>query len=319
MIRVLLLTLIFSSSALFASDWSSLYAASSLENQRQRLRSDVDLVIAQEIEPFLTAEQLHAFSKIQIEMPASVEPAANPFDFFSTDNEHIVLPLLTVAFVEDMSEAYAWLWANHYSSLTVDEYLGMLRNREPEDFSAKHYPNPLVALHIPSDAMENPAVAKMTERVRGTTLSFILLHQFGHISHRTAAEENAMKHDPVEAREEHADAFALEVMKKNSETPSGLLMLLHGMLYLPATPPKDHPLTHARLKAMADYLDLHVAQFAEGRPDRRLAIAAIQSLASHIRQTATFLADTTGQRLWAEESSKTTIADLVPRRVGTPR
>jgi hypothetical protein len=301
------------------ADWSSLYDAVHLEDDRARLSGDVDLIVAQEIQPFLTSGQAHAFSKLDLDLPVTAGPAPNPLDFYSARPGHITLPLLTVAFVEDMAQAYAWLWANRYSSLTVDEYLGMLRNRTPDDFPSHRYPTPLEALHIPADAMSNPAVAKMTQRVRGTTLSFILLHQFGHLSYRTAAEEAAIRHDPVEAEEELADAFALAVMKKNSEIPAGLLMLIHGMLYLPAEAPKAHPVTNQRLHAMADFLDLRVRQFAYGRPDRRLATVAIQSLASHIRQASTFLSDTTGQKFWAEQGSQTTIASLVPRRIGQER
>lgn len=312
----LVFTLLFSAGVLCAADWSSLYDQGKLEERRQRFRNDVDLVIAQEIQPFLTVEQAHAFSKIRLDLPVTAAPEPNPFDFYSPGEGRITLPLLTVAFVEDMAEAYSWLWANRCSSQTVDEYLGMLRNRVPADFPDQHYPSPLVALHIPSNALDDPAVAKMTLRVRGTTLSFILLHQFGHLSYRTSAEEAAMKRDRVEAEEEHADAFALEVMKKNSETPAGLLMLIHGMMYLPATPPKNHELSHLRLKAMADYLDLRVHEFSDGRPDRRLATAAIHSLAGHLRQAATFLSDNTGQQLWAEQGRKTTVADLIPRHLG---
>ena len=264
----------------------------------------------------MTSAQAHAFSDIRIDLPLSAEPAANPLDIYSAGGGNITLPLLTVAFVEDMAGAYSWLWANRYSSLTVDEYLGMLRNRAPVDFPGSRYPAPLEALHIPANALENPAVAQMTERVRATTLSFMLLHQFGHLSHRTALEEAALKHDGVEGDEEFADRFALEVMKKNSETPAGLLMLIHGMLYLPAVPPKQHPVTRQRLNAMADYLDTRVREFAEGRPDRKVATVAIQSLANHMRRAALFLSDSTGQRLWAEQASQTTVARLLPRRVG---
>jgi len=313
-VRATFTILLLASSALSAADWSSLYGASSLEKQRPRLRHDVDLVIAQEIQPFLTAEQAHAFSNIQLDLPVSAPPDANPFDVYSPGEGRITLPLLTIAFVEDMAEAYSWLWANRYSSRTVDEYLGMLSNRSPSDFPDNRYPSPLIALHIPANAMEDPAVAKMTERVRGTTLSFILLHQFGHFSYRTSAEEAVLKHG-LEADEEFADAFALEVMKKNSETPAGLLMLIHGMMYLPTVAPKNHPISKPRLKAMADFLDIRVREFSEGRPDRRLATVAIESLAGHIRQAAAFLADTTGQQLWAEQSRKTTIADLAPRHL----
>jgi hypothetical protein len=310
----LLLALLWASHA-FCADWSSLYDAKYLESHRDGLAKDVDLVVAQEIQPFLTTAQALAFSEIKIDLPATAEPTPNPFDFYSASAGHITLPLLTVAFIEDMSEAYAWLWANRYSSQTVDEYLGMLRNRAPGDFPAHRYPRPLEALHIPVDALENAAVAKMTERVRATTLSFMVLHEFGHMSYRSAAEESTLKRERVEGEEELADRFALDVMKKNSETPTGLLMLIHGMLYLPTAPPKEHPVTSHRLNTMADYLDVSVREFAEGRPDRGLATVAIRSLANHIRKAALFLSDTTGQKLWAEESSQTTIASLVPRHV----
>jgi hypothetical protein len=313
-VRVVFAALLFISSTLLsASDLSSLYDQNKLEGQRQRLHDDLDRVIAQEITPFLTEAQVRAFFQVPIDLPLTTPPDPDAFDFFSSPNGHITVPLLTIAFVEDLSEAYAWLWANGYSSQTVDEYMGMLRNHHPADFLGHCYPSPLTALHIPSDALKDPAVANMTQRVRSTTLSFILLHQFGHLTYRTAAEVAQLKHDPAEKGEELADAFALEVMKKNSETPAGLLMLIHGMIYLPSAEPKNHPLSDARLKAIADYLDLRVREFSEGRPDRRLAATAIHSLANHLRQAALFLNDSTGQQYWAEERRKTTVADLIPR------
>jgi hypothetical protein len=317
-VRLVFIALIFAVSAL-CSDWSSLYDAAKLESQRPRLQQDLNTVIAQEIRPFLTLEQAHAFFKIGLDIPVQTGPDPNPLDFYSPKEGHIVVPLMTVAFVEDLSQAYSWLWANHFSSRTVDEYLGMLRQHAPGDFQNHQYPNPLVALHIPADAMNDPAVAQMAQRVRGTTLAFILLHQFGHLSYVTSAEEAALKHDRIDGDEERADLVALEVMKKNSETPAGLLMLIHGMMYLPSSAPKDHPLTEARLKAMADYLDARVREFSDGRPDRQLARIAIQSLASHLRQAARFLDDGTGQQLWAEQGRKTTIADLTPRHLAEPR
>jgi hypothetical protein len=317
-VRIVFIALIFSMSAL-CSDWSSLYDAAKLESQRPRLQQDLDTVIAQEIRPFLTLEQAHAFFAIRLDCPAEVGPDPNPLDFYSPNDGHIVVPLMTVAFVEDLAEAYAWLWANHFSSRTVDEYLGMLREHAPGDFPNHKYPSPLVALHIPADAMTDPAVANMAQRVRGTTLAFILLHQFGHMNYVSSAEDAAMRRHHVDGEEERADLMALEVMKKNSETPAGLLMLIHGMMYLPSSAPKDHPLTEARLKAMADYLDAGVREFSDGRPDRELARVAIQSLAGHIRQAARFLDDGTGQQLWAEQGRKTTVADLTPRHLADAR
>ena len=314
MLRIVFIALAFSLNG-FSADWSSLYGADKLEKQRTQLKQDLNTIIAQEIKPFLTLEQVHAFERLPLHLPVTATPEPNPFDCYSSEDHGIVVPLLTIAFIEDMSQAYAWLWANHYSSQTVDEYLGMLRQRAPGDFPNSQYPNPLLALHIPAAAMNDPAVAKMALRVRGTTLSFLLLHQFSHLSYVPSTEEAALKRDPVEAGEERADAFALEVMKKNSETPAGLLMLIHGMMYLPSVPARSHPLSDARLRAISNYLDVRVNEFSDGRPDRRLARIAIQSLAGHIRQAAQFLSDSVGQQLWAEQGRRTTVADLVPRQV----
>jgi hypothetical protein len=312
--RLVAISLLLAASAVSA-DLSSLSSPERLESQRGRLTRDVDLVIAQEIQPFLTDPQARAFAGIQLDLPAIAGPAADPFDFYSAQPGHITLPLLTVAFVEELSEAYSWLWANRYSSQTVDEYLGMLCNRAPADFPGNHYPMPLSALHVPPGAMSNPAVARMAARVRGTTLSFMLLHEYGHLNYRTAVAESVSKREHADKEEELADAFALEVMKKNSEPPAGLLMLIHGMLYLPSQPPKDHPVSSHRLNAMADYLDLRVREFAAGRTDARLTAIAIGSLAGHIRKSALFLSDSTGQKLWAEDSRQVTIASLMPRRM----
>ena len=318
MIKLVFAALAFCVSALPA-DFSSLYDTEKLKADGQHLRDDLNLVIAQEITPFLTVEQLHAFSRIELATPASATPDANPLDFYSSSESSITIPLMTIAFVEDMAQAYSWLWANHYSSRTVDEYLGMLRERRAGDFPNQRYPSPLVALHIPANAMADPAVAAMTKRVRGTTLSFILLHQMGHLSYVPSSEDAAMRRNRLDGAEQRADGFALEVMKKNSETPAGLLMLIHGMMYLPAAPPKDHPLSEVRLKAMADFLDGRVREFSEGRPDRQLARIAIESLAGHIRQSAKFMSDPTGQELWAEQGRKTTVADLAPRQLAEHR
>jgi hypothetical protein len=297
------------------ADLTSLYGVDNLESRRGRLTEDVNLVIAQEIQPFLTEAQVRAFTNIQLDLPPTVGSTPDPFDFYSAKPKHITLPLLTVAFIEEMSQAYSWLWANRFSSQTVDEYLGMLGNRAPADFPGHRYPAPLAALHIPADAMNNPAVAGMAARVRGTTLSFMLLHQFGHLTYRAQVQESLLKHERADKEEEFADAFALAVMKKNSEPPAGLLLLIHGLLYLPSQPPKDHPVSSHRLNAMADFLDLRVREFAAGRADARLTALAIGSLANHIRKSALFLSDSTGQKLWAEDSRQVTIASLSPRRL----
>jgi hypothetical protein len=207
------------------------------------------------------------------------------------------LPVFTLLFVEDLAKAYAWLLANRCSTETVDEYAGMLHYRQPNEFPYGKYPAPLPALHIPVNALEDPAVKKMFPRLKNTAYAFMVLHEFGHLH--------------GQASEEQADLFALDIMKRNSEIPFGLLMYLEAALYLPAD---THPVTAPRLLAMANYLDLRVLEFVEGRPDRAAGITAIHSIASRLRVSAAWLSDTEDQRLWAEQARKTDVAALRPRR-----
>ena len=239
--RIAVITLLLSSCG-WAADLSSLYGADQLEAQRKSLQRELDLVIAQEIRPFLTEEQARAFSNIRLDLPAVAPPDPNPLDFYSPQAGHLAVPLLTIAFVEDMGRLCVAVGKSLQLANGWRVSWDVARTAARR-LSERHNPSPLVALHISAHAMDDPAVAKMAQRVRGTTLSFLILHQFGHLSYVSSFEESAFKRDPIEAGEERADAFALEVMKKNSETPAGLLMLIHGMMYLPTSAPKDHPLT----------------------------------------------------------------------------
>jgi hypothetical protein len=88
-------------------------------------------------------------------------------------------------------------------------------------------------------------------------------------------------------------------------------MYLEAALYLAAD---THPVTAPRLLAIANYLNLRVLEFVEGRPDRAAGITAIHSIASRLRASAAWFSDAEGQRLWAEQAKKTDVAALRPRR-----
>ena len=269
--------------------------------EKPQLQEQLEDLLANEISPYLNERETHALAGVQIELPA-MGSNDNPLDFFGGKG-HLDLPLLTLQFTEDLAKAYAWLWANHYSSETVDEYMGMLHYRPAEAFLGGRYPAPLAALHIPANALDTPAVKNMFVKVRTTAWAFLFLHEFDHLRN-------------PEDSEQQADLFALEVMKRNSEVPSGLLMLIHAMLYLPGDRGEMHTLTSQRLTAMANYFDLRVHEFAQGRQDARVAVTAIHLLASRLRYSAAWLQDAQGQQIWAEQARKTSVSSLAPRPLG---
>jgi hypothetical protein len=200
--------------------------------------------------------------------------------------------------VEDLAKAYAWLWTNRLSSETVDEYTSMLRYRRATDFPNSKYPAPLVALHIPANALNNAQVNKMFLRVRTTAYMFLILHQISHIR-------------SGETTEEQSDLFALDLMKRNSETPLGLLLLMNAGIYLPD---EGNPVTAKRLLVLAHYLDAHVQDFVEARPDRIAARNAIHAIARNFRVLAASLQDAGSQNAWAERARRTDVSTLLPKR-----
>ncbi len=185
-----------------AASWESLYDTQVLEKEKPQLQEQLDDLLAKEIRPYLNERETHALAGVQIELPAM---GLNPLDFCGGKGR-LTLPLLTLQFTEDLAEAYAWLWANHYSSETVDEYMGMLHYQPPGAFPDARYPAPLTALHIPANALDTPAVKNMFAKVRTTAWAFLFLHAFDHLRN-------------TEDSEQQADLFALEVMKRNSEVP----------------------------------------------------------------------------------------------------
>jgi hypothetical protein len=281
-----------------ASSYETIYYSPALEHDKPRLQQEFNELLATDIQPYLTEQESQALAGLTIDSPLAGQNA-NPVEVFSSKGR-LELPLLTMQFTEDLAQAYAWLWANHYSSETVDEYMGMLHFRPASAFPHRQYPPPLVALHIPYSALDNDAVSKMFRKVRSTAWTFLIMREFDRLRNPTDSDQQA-------------DFFALEVLKRNSEVPSGLLMIVHAILYLPPDNGEAHALTPQRLVAMADYFDTHVHEFAQGRPDARVAVTAIHLLASRLRYSADWLKDASGQQLWEEQAEKTSVSSLAPR------
>jgi hypothetical protein len=287
-----------------ASDWSSLYGDAVLAREQPRLQRLVEDVDSNDIGPCLTSAQRLVFGSLLIELPLSAN-SSSPIEGDLHRGTAVVLPALTLLFVEDLAKAYAWLWTSRLSSETVDEYISMLRYRKAADFPGGKYPAPADALHVPANALENPDAKKMFVRLRTSAYMFLILHQMGH-----------QRATPSETEEEQADLFALDLMRRNSETPLGLLLIINAGVYLPDT---GDPVTAKRLVTMANYLDRRVQEFVDARPDRVAARVAIHAIAKDFRVSAGLLKDPGIQVAWAERAKRTDVSTLVPKPQPRPR
>jgi hypothetical protein len=292
-----------------AADWSSLYDSGKLEAEKPRLQKTIDLVIEKEIQPYVPPQAATAFGLQTIDLPLNGF-RSDPLDFYAQDR-HIILPVRTLLFIEDLCRAYGWMWANRYTTKTADEYLSMLRYRNASDFPDGKYPPPLQALHIPENALADARVVETSVRIRRTAYSFILLHQFAHLQ---------LHHEPSgnrgfsEAQEEEADRYALDILKNNSATPTGVLLVMQSLMFFEGGDVGAlHPITPKRMEAMAHFMDGRVTEFIRGRPDKATAMDAIQSIASLLVEGSEWLSVRGHQQELQQLAMKTDPSTLQPR------
>jgi hypothetical protein len=289
-----------------AGDWSSLYSTAKLQAEKPRLQEAVDYVIKNEIEPFIPPDLKVSFGLQPFELPI-LSKASDPLSVYS-QNGRVELPVLTLLFVEDLARAYGWLTTNHYTTKTVDEYLAMLRYRKPEDFPDHRYPPPLTALHIPENALADPRVVEISVKTRRTAYAFLLMHEYAHVHLQLDAGSKP------ENAEEAADAYALDVLKGNSTTPTGVLFVMQSWLFFEGgNPDAVHPVSVRRLRAIAKYMDEHVDEFVRGRTNQRTSVDVIHSIASLLNQSAEYMGIPGHQEELRGFALKTDVAALKPR------
>ncbi len=292
-----------------AADWSSLYSGDKLKSEQARLETATRFAMNSEIEPFISPQQAMIFALQEIDFPVEGF-RSDPLDFYG-ESGHIVLPIRTLLFLEDLSRCYAWLWTGRYSTRTADEYLSMLRYRSAADFKDGQYPAPLSALHVPENALSDPKVVQTAVRLRRTAYAFILLHEFAHLQlHHEPSKNRAFS----EAQEEEADRYALNIMKGNSATPTGVYLVMDLSLLLETGNVAGlHPVSAHRLEAMAHFLDGSVTEFVRGRRDQVTAMDGIHSIAMLLREGSEWLSSPTLRAETELRALRTDPSTLEPR------
>jgi hypothetical protein len=307
-------------------DYSTLYDRATLAREQGRLAGRVTGILERGIRPFLVGTERVALANTTLDFPL-VGDNRDPLDFYSDSaSRSVTMPVLSLLFLEDLCTAYAWLWANGYRLESVEEYVTMLKYK---DFNGR-YPPPLAAMQIPTNVLRDPKVSDLSLRFRNTAYAFILGHELGHVlnddrGYRGVPAEEARR------REQRADQFGLEVMRRTRDIPMGAMLFLQTVVYYwpnradaggmtdaqwraSLDRKATHPLTAARLKALATRLDELAGDFALGQPNRASAIGTIRFMAGRFSEFADFLADADLQRVMAVKARNSEVSSLAPRR-----
>jgi hypothetical protein len=262
-----------------------------------------------------------------------------PFALYSKiqdGKETVIMSALSLKFFEDLCTAYAWLYTNHYSLETVDEYVTMLRVRRPSDFKGKRYPAPLEALHIPANALSDSKVDDLSLRFRNEGLAFIFAHELGHIYWGHLSYVKTTSDKESRSHEEQADDFAIEMLRRTSTIPMGAILFFEATTYfffpardLSSNPDEwnahpeqrsTHPLNAARLERIAAKLNDFAPDFSrweKTEAKKQNTIEVVHFIAAKLLAIAEILKNPEFFETMATRMAKMDPAELAPTPIAT--
>ena len=198
------------------------YSDEALTAERARYSERTAELLQRGLLDFMSDAERQAVSGVQLVHPLRGSHVLDAFSY--ADRSTVVLPVLTLRFTEDLSVAYAWRYVNGYSLEPIDEYLAMLKYRQPADFPGGRYPDPLTAMGVPERAWEQDTrVDDLSLRFRNSMWAFVLAHELGHLRFGHPGNR-AVDAETSQANEIAADAFAVELLDRSDTIPMGAML-----------------------------------------------------------------------------------------------
>jgi hypothetical protein len=312
-----------------AGDFTGLYDDATLQYWQTRYSKGLTGNLREVIMPRLTASERQALAGVRLNVPLRV-PDQEPFAFYSSGQPDVVtMSAQSLKFFDDYCVAVAWLQANGYSIETPAEYVSMLKYRDPAALGGR-YPLMLDALAIPGNALDDPHVNDIANRIFNEAIFFVLAHELGHILYRHPGYGPDVPRAEARANEAEADAFALDMMRRVEAEPLGMtffyLMSAHGLPgrgdfgsdsdYEQFLEQATHPLTSDRMSALADSIERGADVYARNESDPAASRERLAYIVSQLREVSAILGDVGVQALIAQRGRTTTPNMLMPRRPG---
>lgn len=313
----------------FGQNVSRLYTQEKLKADAARWSEQIQAEYRETILPQLTDEERSALGAVSIEVPLTGH-RGDPFEFYY-ENGKVNLPALSLRFFSDVCVANAWLNSHGYDGTAVRDYVGVLFREATDSPRAPLLPV-FRTLGVPDNAREESAVSNRADRNFGNTVVFLLAHELGHAlkKHRTDLR------DPVEKRKQEieADAFAIEIMRRIAQVPSGVELWLDlerighvqgirrvttGRFPTEAEWEKylvslDHPVTTERLEALAAAIEKAPDSFARNQTDQARWTQHSKMLAQYFRLGAPSASSSVARVAEYERVRDLHEADLKPRK-----
>lgn len=306
-----------------AKGYASLYDDSTLAYWQHRyepnLRADFDQLLGLLREP-----ERATLRGLTLDIP--LRDDGDPFAYYAEGGSRIVMSALSIKFFDDIAQATSWLLSNNYSNESVAYYVSVLKCRGPESFPHGRYTPPLRALGIPTNVLADSFVNDVSLKVLNGAIVFTLAHELGHIvlQHTPAGTSAAQQ-----LQESEADNFAVNMFRRLATPPMGVETLFFAATYMSKNrgdfssdkayadyiAHASHPVTGARLKALASALRRHPEDFAKNQPNLQRSLQLLRSVTMQIDSLGSLYRDPDLQRHTAIVCQQIPLSELGPRRV----
>jgi len=246
------------------------YDTQKLAAERVRLETRTSELWQMMYDRLLTQDERVALEQTRLRF-LTHSPDSSLLNFFADlRRDIIIMPIHSLLLLEDICTAYAWLYHNGYSAITINEYASMLKHRQPSDFPGGEFPPPLQVLGIPDDALSDRQVYKLSLRFRNSAYAYILAHEMGHIRFRHPGNRAVRRAEVSRRNERRADQFALQLLRRdNGHIPMGAILFFQMTAFMAWTGRFDystvekwqealreatHPVTSNRVRGLAQGL-----------------------------------------------------------------
>jgi len=302
--RPLLLLILFAYALpAWSSDLSRLYSDATLQYWQGRYDSNIRSNFNRLVLGSLTPDERQKVRGVSLELPlrAPGDEAGNPISYYAVQH-HIVIPIQSIKFFDDLTQAWGYAWSNNLNQDHILNYLSVLKYHTPP---ANGFSPPLVALGIPADAWKSdPKMDDVAQKALKSAILFIMAHELAHILYRHPGYGPGVTAKEAQDNEAQADRFANEIMRRIGVAPSGMVQMFLTFTYLGPTRgdyasdtawqkfltrSATHPVTTARLQALATDFRRSPDDFSASEPDKKNARQRVLYLADQIDGIAAIL------------------------------
>ena len=300
------------------------YYTETLQKAGQKYSNNIRLVWNEDLLGRLTVNERQAAGHVTLNLPL-MGVQRSPFDYYSSPRtREITIPILSVKFFDDLAISSAWLTRQGCALDPVSDYVGILRYQGSSLSPGSRFPPPLQALGIPMNALDDVFVDDVSGKTLKSAIYFLMAHELGHVIFQHSPY-NMISRQEAQAQEVQADEFALNIMRRISVPPIGMVLFFTVCSRFEPAPgdypnPQEydnivrqtytHPLTSQRLIAISNNIRNNADAFSRGQKDPNLWRPRIIRIADDIEAIGNTLDDRKIRELQKYRSETIKIGDL---------